>query len=142
MPDQHDTPLSVNDPLIHHLTWGDIIRLTLTSQACLLSFISFLFVLLVTIRNAIHRRRRRRQRRPTAPMRTQGIFQKPMYTLLVLLLCIISADILQTIGSALDLEWIRGGYLAEVAEVPFAQGALKQISIVLSSLLNNGTFLP
>lgn len=57
-------------------------------------------------------------------------------------LCIISADILQTIGSALDLEWIRGGYLAEVAEVPFAQGALKQISIVLSSLLNNGTFLP
>ena len=75
-------------------------------------------------------------------------------------LCIISADILQTICAAMDLKWVRSGYLAEVAEVPFAQGdssfifaftriphhtmlgALKQIGIVLGSLVNNGTFLP
>ena len=71
--------------------------------------------------------------------------------------CIISADILQTICSAMDLKWVRSGYLAAV---PFAQGdssfifacimipyhttlgALRRIKIVLSSLVNNGTFLP
>lgn len=80
------------------------------------------------------------QRGPVAaPMRTWRIFQKP---LLVLLVCIISADIFQTIGSVMDLKWVRSGYLAEVAEVPFALGAFKQIGIVLSTLVNNGTFFP
>ncbi|KIJ99509.1 hypothetical protein K443DRAFT_170592 [Laccaria amethystina LaAM-08-1] len=113
MPEQHDTSLSASDPWIHRPSRGDIICLTLASQAGLLSLISFLFLLFFAVRNAIHWRRRRG---PAAPMRTWRIFQKPMYTLL---LCFIGADILQTIGSAMDLKWVRAGHLAQVGEFPF-----------------------
>lgn len=111
-PDQYNTSLS--DPLIHCLTRGDTIGLTLAAQAGLLSLLTVLYVFFIIIRNAIYRLRRRRG----APMRMRYIFRKPTD---ILMLSLFFSDLLQAIGTVMYLKWVGSGHV-EVGKFCSAQG--------------------
>lgn len=123
------TPEQSSDPLIHCLTRGDTIGLTLDAQAGLLSLLAVLYVFLIIIRNVIYRFRRRRG----ASVRTWYIFEKPTD---ILMFSLFIADLLQAISSVMDLKWVGSGHV-EVGEFCSAQGIIKQlgqVGVALSTL--------